>query len=300
MILCAPADAQQEGGILQIPLDAGAAGPATEIQRELAAGRLDAAGEKAGALLRSKPGNYEGHYWSGMVAVARGDHHAAIRALRRAEALEPNPTVLKGLGLAYYLARQYRLFELKMKEASAKDPKDFAPYYFLGRYQDENSHFPKAAEYFSKAIELNPNHFPSHYYLGYAYEAQNDLAQAEKQYQLSLELSKKSGRAFPLAYLGLARLRVAAGDAAGAVPLAEEAVRLKSNDPAVHKFLGSTFLALGRDRDAIREWETTARLDPNDGQVQYQLAQAYRKVGDSQKAEAALARFKRINAAYGN
>lgn len=290
----------QELGTLQVPPEVGAAGLPREISEAVASGRLDLAREKIQQLLKEQPASYEGHYWAGMLEMARGEHHAAVRAFRRAEAIQPNAAVLKGLGLAYYMARQYRLFELKMKEAAAKDPADYAPHYFLGRYQDESSHFAKSAEYFAKALELNPQHFPSHYYLGYSFEARHDIEKAEKYYKQCLEVSQKGGKAFHLAYLGLARLRASSGEHAAALPLAEEAARLKPNDAAVFKFLGSALSALGRVREAIQAWETAARLDPADGQVYYQMSQAHRKAGDDQKADADLAQFKRIISAYGN
>src|SRR3954467_6740143 len=71
---------------------------------------------------------------AGYSAYHQGNYYDAIRTLRRAEALDPNPSVLKLLALSYYGAHQNRLFLLKMNAAVQKQPADFIPYYYLGRY----------------------------------------------------------------------------------------------------------------------------------------------------------------------
>ena len=89
-------------------------------------------------MIRQEPTNYEGYFWRGFLELQGENGYDAVRFFRRAEALDANPYVLKLLAVAYYTVRQFRLFTLKMDEAMRKQPEDFAPYYYLGRYYVTN------------------------------------------------------------------------------------------------------------------------------------------------------------------
>jgi tetratricopeptide (TPR) repeat protein len=230
----------------------------------------------------------------GYQAMRTGEYHDAIRALRRAEKRDPGPNVLKALAISYYGAHQYRLFLLKMREAQRKEPDDFAPYYYLGRYCDsELTDFPAAAAYFQQALARNPDHFRSHYYLGHCYEAEQKAGQAEAEYQ------KAIGANDGLAYQGLARLRLSANQPAEALPFAERAVKLGPRAAAAHKLLARTCSELGRNADAAREWKISAELDPTDASVRFRLYRIYVALGQAENARAALAEYKTIAALYG-
>ena len=271
-----------------------------EIREALASGRVDQARSRAEELTQREPGNFEGRLWSGLLAVRTGDTNRAIRLLRSAERGEATSAVMKVLAVAYYQARQHKLFEMKMNEASRKDPKDFAPYYYLGRYYDSDlNDFEKAAGCFTKAIQINPDHFPSYYYLGYSFEAQRQEARAEEHYQRAIAISKRAAARFHLPLMGLARLRLAAGNNEEALTFARQAVKLGDRDAAAHKLCGKVLMAMERTAEAVKEWEAAAALDSSDAAVHYQLSQAFLRLGDEQKADTALKQYKRIVAAFG-
>jgi tetratricopeptide (TPR) repeat protein len=235
-----------------------------------------------------------------LLAVRTGDTNRAIRLLRAAERGEATAAVEKVLAVAYYQARQHRLFEMKMTEASRKDPKDFAPYYYLGRYYDADlNDFEKSGGCFTKAIQANPDHFPSYYYLGYSFEAQQQEARAEEYYQRALAISKRAAARFHLPLMGLARLRLAAGKNEEALTFARQAVKMGGQEAAAHKLCGKVLLAMERPAEAIKDWEAAAALDSSDAAVYYQISQAFLRLGDEQKADTALKQYKRIVAAYG-
>jgi Flp pilus assembly protein TadD len=58
--------------------------------------------------------------------------------------------------------------------------------------------------------------------------------------------------------------------------------------------LGVTLEKKGRSAEAIQELEEAARLDPSYPEPQYALARLYRKNGDAEKADRALAAFQRL------
>jgi tetratricopeptide (TPR) repeat protein len=223
--------------------------------------------------------------WRGILAIAGNDSRTAIRALRRTD--EP-----KLLGVAYYLARQYLLFRDQMVEAIRRNPDDFGPYYYLARhYGSDLDNCEEAVRWFREAVSRNPSFEPARAHLGNCLEILGRADEAEAEY--------RAAGARPQSQLGLARLRLAAGDAAGALPLVEKAQAGDPLNAAAAKLAARVYSALNRPRDSIRSLETAAVLAPRDAATQYQLYRAYQSLGDSVKAASALREFERLRAVYG-
>jgi tetratricopeptide (TPR) repeat protein len=223
--------------------------------------------------------------WKAILAIVRNDATSAIRTLRHAG--QP-----KALGVAYYLARQYLLFRDQMAEAIRRDPDDFAPYYYLGRYYDSDlDDAEQAARWFREALNRNPDHERARSHLGNCLERQGRMEEAEAAYRASASV--------PLSQLGLARLMLAAGDNASALSFVERAVAGDPRDSAAPKLAARVYTALGRPREAVRALESAAALAPREASTQYQLYRAWQSLGDSAKAGMALREFERLRDVYG-
>jgi tetratricopeptide (TPR) repeat protein len=223
--------------------------------------------------------------WHGILSIVGNDAHAAIRAFRRAD--EP-----KLLGVAYYLAGQYLLFRDQMLEAIQRNPNDFAPYYYLGRYYNSDlDNAKEAVHWFNEAVTRNPSFQPARAHLGNCLERLGRTDEAEEEYLAAASM--------PQSQLGLARLRVAAGDASGALALIEKAQAGDRLNAAAPKLAARVYSALNRPQDSIHSLETAAMLDPRDPSTQYQLYRAYQSIGDPVKAASAFREFERLRAIYG-
>lgn len=77
----------------------------------------------------------------------------------------------------------------------------------------------------------------------------------------------------------------------------EKAVTETPNDPSAQLVLGRLYLAAGRVEDAIVHLEKVRVMEPERLAVYSNLAQAYRKKGDEQAAQRALATLERLNLA---
>jgi tetratricopeptide (TPR) repeat protein len=270
------------------------------IREALAARNMAAAANAAEKLRLREPSNSEALFWAGYVALAQGQYYDAIRYLRRAEAFDPNAFVLKSLAASYYSAHQSRLFLLKMRAAQQKQPEDFAPYYYLGRYLDsELTDFSAAADSFKQALARQPDHFRSHYYLGQCYEAMGKPEQAEAEYRRALELTERQESGAGLPYQGLARLRLAGNRPAEAMAFAKRAVELGPRDASSHKLLARAYSDLGQSAEAMVEWEASAELDPTDAVPPYRLYRGYLSLAETEKAKSALAQYQKVAALYG-
>jgi tetratricopeptide (TPR) repeat protein len=223
--------------------------------------------------------------WRGILAILGNDSPAAIRALRHAD--EP-----KLLGVAYYLARQYLLFRDQMVEAIRRNPDDFGPYYYLGRYYSSDLDNAEEAErWLREAVRRNPSFQRARAHLGNCLELLGRTDEAEAEYRASVSM--------PLSQLGLARLRLGAGDAAGALALVNKAQAGDPLNAAAPKLAARVYSALNRPQDSIHSLETAAALDSRDASTQYQLYRAYQSLADPVKAASALREFERLRAVYG-
>ena len=183
--------------------------------------------------------------WRGILAIMRNDPTTAIRTLRRGD----HP---KALGVAYYLARQYLLFRDQMAEAIRREPADFGPYYYLGRHYDSDlDNNDEAVRCFRLALDRNPAYTRARAYLGTCLERQGLVQEAEKAFQASLPI--------PVAQLGLARLRMAAGDLKTALVWTEKARAADPLDAGAHKLAARIYGAMERPRDAAAALELAAK-----------------------------------------
>lgn len=250
------------------------------VRNALLAGDLAAASELASQLP-----DPQRNVWRGLLAIVRNEPVAAIRILPRSGAA-------KLLGVAYYMVRQHLLFRQQMEAAIRATPGDFGPYYYLGRHYDTDVDNPEeAAKWFRLALERKPDFTRARAYLGFCLERQGKTAEAGQEYRQSLRM--------PQSLAGMARLRLAAGDSAGALEWIEKAMKNPAHDVAAAKLAARIYTDAGRHADGISALEEAARLAPRDATVPYQLWRAYQAGGDTEKAAKAQAAFERLRSTYG-
>lgn len=223
--------------------------------------------------------------WAGILAITQGDATGAIRSLRKGD----HP---KALGVAYYLAGQHILFRQQMADAIRREPDDFGPYYYLGRhYESDVDNAEEAMGWFRLALERNEGYAPARAYLGKCLERLGKTAEAEAAYNASLSVAQSQA--------GLARLRLAEGDATSALTSAEKAIALDSHDVATLKLAARIYGTLERPRDVVRVLERAAMLAPRDASLRYQLARVYQSLDEPAKSGAAMREFERLRTIYG-
>ena len=80
-----------------------------------------------------------------------------------------------------------------------------------------------------------------------------------------------------------------------AITYLEKATALQPAFSAAHTNLGKLYLKKNNRAAALRELETAVKLDPEDTTAYYQLSIAYRRSGEKEKAQQALALVRRLN-----
>ena len=142
-----------------------------------------------------------------------------------------------------------------------------------------------AVKEFHMALQLRPNDSELHEALGQLYldNHNDDDAQSELERALALDPS----RTHALYLLG--RLYVQKRDNEKALSYLQRALRLQPDLVDASSLLGTAYVRLGQFANAIPKLEKAAPLD-HYGNVHYQLYLAYRKLGQADLAQKALAR----------
>ena len=121
--------------------------------------------------------------------------------------------------------------------------------------------------------------------MGTAYLLQNDAAESEKSYLRAIEIRP----AFALAYLDLARLRMAQKNYDGAVEILTKAVALQPPSADANLLLGESYLQLKKGSKAVPFLEEAARLGRPDAHLR--LATLYNAAGLKGRAASEYEQF---------
>jgi tetratricopeptide (TPR) repeat protein len=156
--------------------------------------------------------------------------------------------------------------------------------YVLGQDPDD------ALKEYQLALQLRPDEAELREALGEFYlDNHHHDGEAETQLQKALSLDPSRTKALYL----LGRLYVLSRENEKAVPYLQRALRLQPNLNEASGLLGTAYVRMGRFADAIPKLEKATALD-HFGNLHYQLYLAYRKLGQAELAQKALARSQEL------
>jgi len=148
----------------------------------------------------------------------------------------------------------------------------------------------EAKERFQQLIERYPNVPNVHYAYGiFLLVSDSDAALAELRKEIEIQPDGVYAR------LDLAFELMRRGEYAGALPPAEEAVKLAPGLFAAHHALGRALAETGELERGIRELEAAARLAPDSPEMHFALARAYAKAGRKAEAERERTTFSELD-----
>ncbi len=162
----------------------------------LLAGRLflrrefvDEAGSEARKALSINPSLPLAHQLLGEVALAKADLPAAIQELAAERKLNPlNGVLYDRLGDAYLRNEQYSEAQQALNRAVLLEPNSTAPYILLGQTFLKLKQPIQALHYLDRAAKMDPSNYITHNLLGQAYKATGQLAEANREFKLVVEL----------------------------------------------------------------------------------------------------------------
>ncbi|MDQ3918714.1 MAG: tetratricopeptide repeat protein [Acidobacteriota bacterium] len=145
--------------------------------------------------------------------------------------------------------------------------------------------YADAAALLRQLVSDDPKDFPAWAELGTAYLYQDDAAEAEKSYLRATEVRPD----FALAYLDLARLRMAQKNFDGAVEILTRAVALRPPSADANFLLGESYLQLKKGSRAVPYLEEAARLGRLEAHLR--LAALYNAAGLKDRAASEYEQF---------
>lgn len=216
---------------------------------ELSLGATDEALAIAKDLQAEFPQQWQGYLLEARVEIARRRYGAAADVLRVAYEQEPAWPVLTELVNALELA---------------------------GRTE-------QALEALSSWVSREPTDVRARLTLAQALQADGRTEEALRQYEAVLDIDERN----VVALNNGAWLYHQLGDAR-ALPLAERALSVAPENPAVLDTLGTILIGLDREQDAISHLEKAAQLAPQALDIRYHLAEALVGLGRRAEARATL------------
>lgn len=155
----------------------------------------------------------------------------------------------------------------------------------LGRLYHAYDFLSAAESCYENARTLQPDDFRWPYYLGFLHQVRGELEPAAERFREALALR---GDVPALLRLGDVLLELDRPAEAGA--LFERALELDPESAAAHHGLGKVAAREDDHAVAVRHFERTLELQPSASLVRYPLAQAYRALGERERAELHLGR----------
>lgn len=159
------------------------------LRREL----RDEAGVEAAKALALNPNLPLAHQLLGEVALSRADVPGAIRELEAERKINPlSADVYDRLGDAYLRNGQYTDAQQALNRAVLLEPQATGPYILLGETFLKLKQPITALHYLDHAAKMDPSNYITHNLLGQAYKATGQLAEANREFKLVVELQHRN------------------------------------------------------------------------------------------------------------
>ena len=152
--------------------------------------QAEAQASKALALDPSLP---LAHELLGEAALARGDVQTAVRELEAECKINPlDGVTYDRLGDAYLRGGQYAEAQQALNRAVLLEPGATGPYILLGQTFLKLKQPIQALHYLDHAAKMDPSNYITHNLLGQAYKAIGQLAEANRQFKMVVDLQRQS------------------------------------------------------------------------------------------------------------
>lgn len=193
------------------------------------------------------------------------------------EALRVAPkdsTTLSAWGSWHYARGDYQKAESFKKAATAADPKATGPLVDLGDlYFNVLGEPEQAADFYRRALAINPDLGGAHYALGMTLQSGAKLDAAIAEFKASARLSPEN----PLPLQALARALAQKGDSAGALATLDQLLKMQPAYAPALVDKGDVLFSQGRTDAALVEYSAAVRANPR-------VALVHMKLGMTQQA----------------
>jgi tetratricopeptide (TPR) repeat protein len=199
---------------------------------------------------------------------------------------ELSRAIAEGLGTPKEKIDQAQFQAAQMTTASPEAWRLF----IIGTERSENLDMDKAAEYFERAIKIDPSFAMAYHELGMAYLTIGKPVAAREVYAKAMELSGRASEKDRLT-IEASHAQYVERDVKRATAIREELVRRYPDDKWMHFWLGFIYYQQNRPTDAARAFEKCLELDPEFGIAANHLGLTFLELAEFEKALEATKRY---------
>lgn len=237
--------------------------------------------------IQQEPNNEQAYTWLGIVELNTGHPEKATGPLDRAAELAPSDENV----LDYRVQAHLAVAKQSYGEIYKLDPTSWRLHQLNAVIDTQAGDHQHAIEEYKLAIKFAPGQAALYEALGWEYRALNENQLAVQAFTEQLKLAPGN----PIAMYNLASSEAENGQAEEALPLLERVVKIYDTPSQADYYLGRVLASQGKYREAAAEFTRATRLP---GQIQlrswYELSHIYRRLGESQKAHEAVAKYEAL------
>ncbi|MBI4962228.1 MAG: tetratricopeptide repeat protein [Desulfomonile tiedjei] len=227
----------------------------------------------------------------GLLCIERGDFKKAINMFRKAAELAPDfDKPYHNMGWAYRLMGDDESAKKMYEKAIELDPNAELPRRMLGQILDRHGRYDEAIETFKGALKANPKSGSVYNDMGLSYYRSGREEDALRAFDKAIEVTPF----YPDPYVHKATALLSRGNADGAIPLLQQAIKLASSAQA-HNVLGAAYAHKRDYARALDQFVTAYRLRADFPGIRDNVANAMMDLNNY----AAAARFCSESAAKG-
>jgi tetratricopeptide (TPR) repeat protein len=206
----------------------------------------------------------------------------------------PHAADLKTVALDYVLLNDYTDAEHWIRYSLSLDANDPEAWYEAGRIEYTLNYFRPALEAFERSLQLDPASVKAENNRGLALEALNQIDDATAAFRKALAMQASSPHPSEQPMLNLATVLIDRNQLDEALPLLQQAQQIAPRDWKILAQLGRLY-TLKDNLSAAREvLERAVEIEPQKSSLHFQLGQVYKKLGESEKAQAEFATTKQL------
>jgi tetratricopeptide (TPR) repeat protein len=221
-----------------------------------------------------------------------GRYDAALTANERARELDrANPNYVYNAGLIYIAKRDSAQAEAFFRRSLQDFPRSAQLYEGLGEALFQLNRFSEVEQCLQRAAEMAPSSSSIWIAMARLYYALGDGRKLEAAASRAIALDRMNYRA--CYYYGTWLLEYQ-GQAETGAEYIRRSIELQPRFVDGLKAWGRIASHEGRWNEAVRTYERAVAVDSSDRQLFYLLSVAYRKLGQEQKAEGALAEYRKL------
>ena len=241
---------------------------------------------------KKAPGNQRLAILAGMSHYGARQYGEASVYLKEAVAIDPrNLELLLTLGHCYLWTKQFDAALGVYKQILLINPDSAEADMIAGEALDEKGDAGGAVQQFRAAVRANPKEPNVHFGLAYLLWTLKHYEEAVPEFLTELQNDPRNYQA--MIYLGDTYVRIAAYDKAGEI--LRKAAASQSSVSLIHLDLGIVYQETGDNDHAVRELKETVRMEPDNVNAHFRLAQIYRATGKKDQAKVEFTKARSLN-----